>query len=222
MARMVRSNEYPAGIYGLPPMPAVALQLRASYESLLNGRLKAFPPNNVEYLLVPEGKKMGSSEFQHLLRYDAESVFWCLLWWCIQARPDKLPDEELESCVWSNFLSDGHKTRNINFILTFPMDCLHSSYSQLAELLNDMRRQLQGDLVFSKLKNGEPEYVHEAFQRLILNFLITYKDAPFMDLEKHAYPRRVKEVSMDRDHRSTKGANPSIDESIVSARRPRA
>jgi hypothetical protein len=180
---MVRSNKYPAGVYKLPPMPAVAPQLHTRYESLFKGRLEAFPPNNAEYLEVPEGEEMGSSEFRHLLRYDAESVFWCLLWWCIQARPDKVPDEELSHARWSNLIDDDDQSRDTNFISKFPLDCLHSSYSQLAELLNNMRQHLQGDLDLSELKKGKPEYLHEAFQRLIINFLITYKDEAFMDLK---------------------------------------
>jgi hypothetical protein len=217
---MVRSNGYPGEVYKLPPMPEVAGPLRANYESLLNGRLKAFPPNNAEYLEVPEGKEMDSSEFRHLLRYDAESVFWCLLWWCIQARPDKVPDEQLSLMHWSALIGDSNHSRDANFISHFSMDCLDSSYSQLAELLDNMRKHLQGDLDLSELKKGKPEYVHEAFQRLIINFLITYKDEAFMDLKKHTSPRQVKGLSIERNARSSKRANSDNDESTVSARRP--
>jgi hypothetical protein len=220
MARMVRSNKYPAGFYELPPMPAVASQLHTQYESLLKGRLKAFPPaNDMDELKVRRGEA-DSSKFRHLLRYDAESVFWCLVWWCIQARPDKVPDEELSHAHWSTLIDNDDQMRDSTFISKFPRSCLHSYYSKLNELLDDMRKHLQGDLDLSELKKGKPEYVHEAFQRLILNFLITYKDEAFMDLKKHHFPRQVSGLSMERNTRSTKRANPD-DESTVSARRPR-
>ncbi|PVF95884.1 hypothetical protein CPB86DRAFT_862828 [Serendipita vermifera] len=70
------------GSHYFPPMP----QLRAGLENYgehLPGRLSGFPPNHEEFdfldnYVIPK-------QMQHELRYDAESVFWLLLWWAIQA-----------------------------------------------------------------------------------------------------------------------------------------
>jgi hypothetical protein len=58
-----------------------------------------------------------------------------------------------------------------------------------------MSRHLQGDLEFSKVKEKkEEEYMHEVFQRLILNLLIKNEDKWFMGLEKVDTSRPVKDL----------------------------
>jgi hypothetical protein len=59
---------------------------------------------------------------------------------------------------------------------------LHSSYDGLTGLLEAMRRHLQGG---DKL---DSEYMHEVFQRLILQFLDANHTEVFMDLEKADEP----------------------------------
>jgi hypothetical protein len=201
MARMVRSPIYPEGYADLPPMPDVATDILPRYRSMLATRLEDFPENEEEGIKIPKKKAMDSNEFQHLARYDAESVYWYLLWWCIQVQPaEKLAKvEEIENRIWSD-LTDACDGRHNNFVAYFPYNCLHSSYGGLVELLDDMRRHLSGDLDFSKKKQGRghPEYMHEVFQRLILNFLIANQNEPFMDLERADNPRPVKPAGMRR------------------------
>jgi len=61
--------------------------------------------------------------------------------------------------------------------------------------MHDMSRHLQGDLKFSNdNEKKNPEYIHEVFQRLILNFLVTNSGQLFMDLEKADNPRPVKDI----------------------------
>jgi hypothetical protein len=126
MARMVRSNIYPSGVFKIPPMPEVNLKLRTRYHE---DRLKAFPPNQSEYIEI----------FPNL-------------------------DEPAKSMP-----------------------------------SNDMSLHLQGDLEFSNNnEKKKPEYIHEVFQRLILNFLVTNERESFMSLEKAGNPRRVKDTGMKR------------------------
>jgi hypothetical protein len=196
MARMVRSNEYPAGLFRLPDMPDVAPELQERYKSTLENRVNDFPLNTGEVIEIEQDSMANSSKFQHRLRYDAESVFWCLLWWCMQAKPKDQPDEPIPTASWLEFMGLDDK-RDGNFISKFPKNCLHSSYDQLYRLLNDMRLHLQGDLDFSKRGDKvDPEYIHEVFQRLILNFLYANYTEKFMDLEKADKSRVLEMVPM--------------------------
>jgi hypothetical protein len=62
-----------------------------------------------------------------------------------------------------------------------------------------MRRHLQGDLDFSKSGDKvDPEYIHEVFQRLILNFLDSNHAEGFMNLEKAEEPRTLEMIPMGR------------------------
>jgi len=194
---MVRSNKYLDGLYELPAMPAVAPQLLTRYQDTLPGRLETFPKNDIELLRVPEEDEI-SSKFQHLLRYDAESTFWLLLWWCIQAQPAEGVSSDIPQNYWSGLIGEPD-TRDNNFIRLFPSNCLDPSYFKLAKLLHDMSLHLQGDLEFSNNnEKKKPEYIHEVFQRLILNFLVINERESFMSLEKAGNPRRVKDTGMKR------------------------
>jgi hypothetical protein len=197
MAQMVCPNEYPNGFFMLPPMPGIDSKLQSSYQEMLEGRVKAFPINEQELLAMSSVEDAPLDEFQHLLRYDAESAFWLLLWWCIQAQPAKGVSSVILHAYWSILVS-GDNIRE-SFINNFPRNCLHPSYSELTTLLIDMGRHLQGDLKFSKTKERkEPDYIHEVFQRLILNFLVTNEDKPFMNLAKVDKPRPVEDLSCPR------------------------
>jgi hypothetical protein len=149
MARMVRSLTYPEGTAKLPPMPDVATE---HCQSMLKARLEDFPGNKPEIIDIPSDSALAPNEFRHLLRYDAESVFWCLMWWCIQAQPEGFP-EDLSHEYWSN-LTGVDDCRDGVFIVRFPKGCLHSAYRGLATLLDDMRKHLAGDLDFSDQKGG--------------------------------------------------------------------
>jgi hypothetical protein len=60
-----------------------------------------------------------------------------------------------------------------------------------------MTLHLQGDLSFSQFdEKKHPEYVHEVFQRLILNFLVANEREQFMDLKKSVNSRHVKGSGM--------------------------
>jgi len=199
MARMARSNIYPRGSHDLPPMPAVCPELLAQHDHTLKARLEAFPENQEETIKIKRDSAMDPDTFRHQLRYDAESVFWCLLWWCIQAKPaGKLPEEPIPHNVWSILV--GISDMRGSFIYNFPMGYLHSRHSKLATLLDGMCEHLQGDLSFSKDKERRenPEYIHEVFQRLILNLLIANCDEEFMDTRKEKEPRDVEKTGMER------------------------
>jgi len=168
MARMVRSLEYPAGVFDLPPMLAVAKELLGRYPA---ARIESFPGNQKERIEIPR-MTPASTPFRHLLRYDAESVYWYLLWCCVQARPEKdSSGDKIDNLIWSA-LTNHNDGRDAYFITSFPKGFLHPAYRELEPLLESMSLHLQGDLSYANDGGRETgEYLHEAFQRLILDFL---------------------------------------------------
>jgi hypothetical protein len=88
MARIVRSCKYLGGIYGLPPMPLLG-EGKDRYEDCVGSRLEAFPDNNTAVFLIETDQAL--PVFLHKLCYDAESVYWLLLYWCLLAKPEKIP-----------------------------------------------------------------------------------------------------------------------------------
>jgi len=202
MARMVRSLEYyPEGRFDLPPMPDVAKELLEHYPQ---ARIDAFPGNKEEPIDIPEDTPLPPL-FKHLLRYDAESVFWYLLWCCVQAQPaGKLFDDNIPHLVWANLTSPSEDGRDANFIKTFPKAFLHPVYRELEPLLKNMSRHLRGDLSYAEDKGRKADdYLHEVFQRLILNFLSANSTKDFMRTQRHKESRGVLGNPMDRTSRST-------------------
>jgi hypothetical protein len=202
MARMVRALEYyPAGRFDLPPMPVVAEELLERYPQ---DRIEAFSGIGEELIYIPEDTPL-RTPFKHLLRYDAESVFWYLLWCCVQAQPaGKLSDDNIPHLVWANLTSASEDGRDAHFITRFPKRFLHPTYSELEPLLKRMSEHLRGDLLYANDKGRKTdEYLHEVFQRLILNFLSANSTKDFMGTQKYKLPRGVLGNPMDRPNMST-------------------
>ncbi|KIM23841.1 hypothetical protein M408DRAFT_27546 [Serendipita vermifera MAFF 305830] len=180
----VRSTSKPRA-HVFPPMPEVAPGLQESYRNTVSDRVEVFPPNEAEYLSRKdaEGVVVEEKPFRHLLRFDAESVFWVLNWWCIRAKPKReLREEPISQSVWNNFTSaSGYRwiTKGEYF------GYLHSAYKPLSDLLYDIGEHVDGDLGWAKEGGRDKtEYLHEVIQRLILNFLFVHWDAAFINEEK--------------------------------------
>ena len=128
-------------------------------------------------------------KFVHLLRYDVESVFWCMIWWSLLAQPiDRTKsdsDNDLDPTTWINLTAEEDQ-RYLNFIASNDHLPVHPKYAPIHALLDEMRIHLRVDLQHSKDKTrrDNPEYLCEVFQRLILNFLVDREDEQFLDLPK--------------------------------------
>jgi hypothetical protein len=84
-------------------MPELDSKLKTRYPA---GRVKAFSPGGKETIEIINRKSMPPNKFQHLLRYDAESTFWLLLWWCIQARPAEGVSSYITDIDWTNLIAE--------------------------------------------------------------------------------------------------------------------
>ncbi|PVF95863.1 hypothetical protein CPB86DRAFT_875329 [Serendipita vermifera] len=193
MARVVRScGKIDGGARALYPMPQLE-KGKDHYEMYLEDRLKMFPPN--EYFLQRIDADITLEPFRHKLYYDAESVFWLLLYWCIQARPASRNREEIlpRSSHWNN-LTGGSGTDDTRgfFLETFPSNVCHPRYQALEGLLRSMADQLKGypELTEDKVRNHQ-EYLHEAFQRLIFEFISANSHESFIVLKTSTVPRRI-------------------------------
>jgi hypothetical protein len=81
------------------------------------------------------------------------------------------------------------------FVFSFPRGFLHPDYEPLETLLDHMSGQLRGNHERSKDQSRKkPDYLHEAFQRLIIDFLFTHYDEPFMTKQKRPNHRKPKGV----------------------------
>ena len=162
---------------------------RGVYEHQYPERLPSFPPNVKTYHETDRTSLLPS--FQHKLRYDAESVFWLFVWWSLQIRPAGSTSEDfLPTKCWNDLTSESDG-RDAFIYRNFPKGVLHPDYQPLEALLKQMASHLKGDhgLIQSR---WHPEYLHEVFQRLILEFLFANYDEEFMDLETHDEFRKVK------------------------------
>lgn len=174
MACMLRSKIYPAGKHDLPPIPAIHSGLHQLYKQRYLERMKWFGQNNTEEeVKIPKGSTLSDSKFEHHLRYDAESVFWVLTWWLIRAKPqDDKRSPHIPHPYWDNLTSE-EDSRHDYFISRSQInsDSFHPAYKALYDLWDDMREHLVADFDHSKDEmKKHPEYLHEVFQRLILNF----------------------------------------------------
>ncbi|KAG8819090.1 hypothetical protein FRC18_012188 [Serendipita sp. 400] len=193
MARVVRNAKHFAAFGVLPPTPPVHPKMLSRFEELLPDRCKKFPAGTKEELILQrQEKEVLPTDFRHQLRYDAESVFWFLVWWSLLAQPgDGSPEELIPHSTWST-LTGPEDLRHENYITSDKNLRLHSAYKPLFYLLDAMRQHLlvDSELCTDKMKQ-EPEYLIEVFQRLILDFLIENQGKAFMVLEKSDEDRRV-------------------------------
>ncbi|PVF98014.1 hypothetical protein CPB86DRAFT_873654 [Serendipita vermifera] len=175
MARAVRSPEIRNGVHAFFPMPQLSAGA-ARYEQCVGQRLQKFQPNKHKFEVI--NHPISLKPFQHRLHYDAESVFWLLLWWAMQAKPlrDKLKNDVIRETDWDDFTAgvDADDRRGI-FIdgKGISLGTCHPKYAPLETLLRSMSDQLKGyhEILDDSDIRKHDEYLHEAFQRLIFEFL---------------------------------------------------
>ncbi|KAG8984474.1 hypothetical protein FRB90_005305, partial [Tulasnella sp. 427] len=139
--------------------------------------------------------------WRHELDHDVESVFWLLFYWALCARPKKETQIVLvDAGIWAQLtgkdLSRVFLLHNLHqFRLT--KGVVHSDLEEIAGLIN----ALAGILALDRhwLSNDEPRnntvYFVEAFQRLILQFIVANRHKPFMTLPIHRVARQIEGVS---------------------------
>ena len=121
--------------------------------------------------------------WRHELEHDAESVFW-LLYWAMVVQPGGCPKEKIKASSWS--LLNGNYNKREALIRDLRQsesdDITHLFYKHLLPLFEDLIAFLIIDNHWfpDSDPRKDPSYITEAFQRLILQFIIKNRDEEFM------------------------------------------
>jgi hypothetical protein len=145
-------------------------------------------PEEIEKLLIDPRKLKNQSQddrWRHELDHDVESVFWLLLYWAMVTQPEGRPEGYIDSYSWSGLLGD-FKDRE-RLVLGFrsgdiPQNLTHSVYEPLWPLIRSLAAFLVVDRhwVPEPDVRKRPDYMCEAFQRLILQFIDSNRSENFM------------------------------------------
>jgi hypothetical protein len=171
------------------PFVPMVPQSPECYASVHQNRINKFPVQTKNILIDPrELGNQSQGEWRHGLEHDAESVFWLLVYWAVVAQPKGRPKglEDIDTHLWAGLI--GNYKRREDLIDSFSAkrwlkDLTHSVYEPLGILISKLASFLVVDrcwLPASDVRNN-PEYLNEAFQRSILEFIIDNCDAEFMD-----------------------------------------
>ena len=140
--------------------------------------------------------------FRHELRHDGESTVLVFFWWIVFAAPQGKGLVYIDQMLWGSLSSQGW-TRRTRYELTILLKdddpeggFVHPEYRQLLPLVESMLNLIQSDYHWVKEeKYKHPEYLHDALQRVILNFVLENREASFMDLQKSPEYRPVKIIN---------------------------
>ncbi|KAG8926026.1 hypothetical protein FRC00_003364 [Tulasnella sp. 408] len=182
----------------LYPIPSAPDRYAKHYHDT---RMKKFPPKPRESTETTESP----ASWRHELDHDIESVFWLMLHWAMTSQPKGGTAEYIPTTSWSLFtgkfaeregLLNGLRlgfTSKRTFHSTFKP--LNGLFKKLAGILYSVDRHW---LPASEVRN-DPEYFAEAFQRLILQFLIhheSHDDNSFMNQAIDSNPRELEQQSI--------------------------
>jgi hypothetical protein len=153
-------------------------------------RIKQFPPETDEVLVDSRKLKNQSQDdvWRHELDHDVESVFWLLLYWTMMVQPEEGPSGGyIEPIFWSILSQSENPQLREGFVLSLcsgrPLvNLTHSVYVPLLPLISNLAAILVVDrhwLPESDVRKT-PEYICEAFQRLILQFIDSNRNEHFM------------------------------------------
>ena len=219
--RPIASHPWTGVFYGLPRLSDEAHQY---YDVALQSRLASFPqPSTHQQRFVRQHREwidfdyIETLRWSHALRHDAESAFWLLVWWAVHIRSADSEDVSfIPSDVWSDLTTVDVDTKKDNrgdfltgLIKTPNQPWLDPGYNGLAPLFQEMVQQICADLYWVKegaplgeacpVEMEKPDFLHEALQRLIFNFLIAHRDEEWMTSPKHADHRKTELQSRNTD-----------------------
>ena len=147
-------------------------------------------------------------QWRHEL-HDVKSVFWLLLYWVVLAQPAQLGKEEINANIWTGLMGSSVKLRTglLRSLCAEKSleELMHSVYQRLFPLLRNLATILIVDrhwLDESETRN-DPEYVSEAFQCLILQFILDHRDEEFMTREVEPEHRKSDQVGQNPNLLST-------------------
>jgi len=218
IARAVERGDHvpavPAFVPGIPDS-------HPHYAEVHPDRVKKFSGSKDRLFVDPESQKPQPKRWRHELEHDAESVFWLLLYWAMVVQPEKCSKEKINPTSWASLLGKfGERDALVQNLTNndVPDNLTHSFYKPLHPLIKDLAAILVIDS--HHLDASDPRkdtfYVTEAFQRLILNFMIKNRDEKFMHRRVEKTFREVEGVPRSNaksvtDSQAADSANRSLD-----------
>ena len=148
-------------------------------------RAKIFPSSKAEFINPLELPAVNDGEWRHELEHDAASVFWLLLYWAMVLQPEKCHKEKVHAVSWGA-LNGNYELRE-DLMRTLQQSkssyFTHSFYNPLLPLIKALATFLIIDSHWLPDSDSrkDPSYITEAFQRLILQFIIDNRGKEFMD-----------------------------------------
>jgi hypothetical protein len=214
-----------AAIPGIPDSPD-------PYAKVHPDRVKEFPGSKKRLVFDPDGiddesQKSQPKRWRHELEHDAESVFWLLLYWAMVVQPEQCPKETIHSSSWTNLLGNFRDRQSLvrDCSDEAPYNLTHSFYEPLLPLIEALAAILVIDRHWLPASDprSDPYYVNEAFQRLILKFMIDNHCEEFMDRRVEKTFRKVGRVPHSNAKSATvsqnvDSVNRSVDSGMVNKR----
>ena len=164
-------------------------------------------------ILDPETVSSRSHQWRHELEHDTESVFWLLLYWAMVVQPKPLskkviwPKEAIDSAAWAGITGDAEKRNALVSSLAhgFLSRVTHSFFNPLRPLIEGLAEFLVVDTHWLEQfdKRNQLEYLTEAFQRLILAFILENRAKGFMNHPVDSGLRAVELVPQSERHSTT-------------------
>ena len=177
----------------------------ACYASKHPDRIKKFPLEEAKFGVEASADSV-NRECRQELDHDAESVFWLIFFWSMSVQPVDEPKEGIEATTWAGVTGKAI-SRTLIVKGAEPSLATHSFYEPLWPLLQALTEILRIDRYWldkSETRN-DPEYVNEAFQRLILQFVLDNNGKEFMKRKVEKSFRKVKEIAQEQTQPCTSG-----------------
>ncbi len=167
-------------------------------------RIKDFP-EKTKLLINPDelDQQPQDDGWRHELDHDVESVFWLLLYWAMVARPEGGEAGHIPAHAWTGLIGDFKRRNWLVWELSSgdpPNNLTHSVYEPLWPLISSLAAILAVDrqwLPGSDVRK-RPNYTCEAFQRLILQFIVSNRNENFMTRRLDDSLRPVQEVAQSQ------------------------
>ena len=141
-------------------------------------------------------------QWRHELDHDAESVFWLLLYWVVGAQPAECKKEDVSAFIWASLTGTvASRTALLRSLSEEESleELTHSTFRPLLPLVSNLAAFLVVDrhwLDKTEVRNNE-QYIPEAFQRMILQFILDNRCKEFMTQPVDCRFRQVQVISQN-------------------------
>lgn len=182
----------------MPDVPAASKTLSEKYRRILKDRVERFSGAKRNAFLLEDIDHNALPGWRHQLYHDAESLFWLLVYWAVQALPDDCDADKITQVpdgLWGNFIrQDGHDTRDTLFKYgKLATGLIHPGFSRLGPLLLELWKHVDSDRYWAPrdAPHSDPEFLVEAMERIIISFLIDEQNTHILHVKKHPTKGRM-------------------------------